>query len=179
MNRIPALDPDAAAGPARELLERTRAQLGRLPNLYLAMAQSPAALEGYLAFRAALGQGRLSPRLREQLALLIAEENACGYCVAAHLFRGDRMRIPSEELDSNRRAGSQDPKTAAALRFAREHLRARGAVSDAALEAARDAGWDDGELSEIAAHVALNSFSNAFSHLAQPELDFPAPVTHA
>jgi uncharacterized peroxidase-related enzyme len=174
MSRIPLLDPRQATGPAKDLLDRTQAQLGRVPNLYRAMAQAPAALEGYLAFRAALGQGQLNPRLREQLALLVAEENACGYCVSAHVFRGTRMGIAPDELQANREGEAQDPKTAAALRFARRGLRARGAVSDLELDGARAAGWSDGEITEIVAHVALNSFSNAFSHLAQPELDFPA-----
>ena len=81
MNRLPALDPTQATGPAKDLLDRTQAQLGRVPNLYRAMALAPAALEGYLAFRAALSHGLLSPRLREQLALIVAEVNACEYCV--------------------------------------------------------------------------------------------------
>ncbi len=181
MTRFSALGPSDASGPAKDLLDRTQAQLGRVPNLYRAMAKAPAALEGYLAFRAALGRGALSPRLREQLALLVAEENGCGYCVAAHAFRGAKMGIPPQELEANRVARAQDPRSAAALRFARQFLRARGAVSDLELDAARGAGWGDGEIGEIAAHVALNSFSNAFSHLAQPELDFPAsgPVPHA
>jgi hypothetical protein len=35
----------------------------------------------------------------------------------------------------------------------------------------------DAELAETVAHVALNTLSNYFSHLARPDLDFPAAPT--
>jgi alkylhydroperoxidase family enzyme len=42
-----------------------------------------------------------------------------------------------------------------------------------ALADARNAGVTDAELAEIVAHIALNTLSNYFNHLAQPDLDFP------
>lgn len=39
---------------AEALMGEVRSQLGRVPNLYKAMAVSPTALNGYLDFRAAL-----------------------------------------------------------------------------------------------------------------------------
>jgi hypothetical protein len=40
------------------------------------------------------------------------------------------------------------------------------------------AGFDDGEISEIVAHVALNFFVGIFSKVARPEAHFPAvPLT--
>lgn len=173
MPRLTPLDPELAAGAAKALLEATQAQLGRTPNLYRCMAHSPAVLKGYLDFRAALGTGLLKTRMREQLALLVAEENTCGYCVSAHTFRGKKMGILPEELELNRNGASADVRTAAGLRFAQVVTRNRGAVSDEQFEAVRAAGWSDPEIAEILGHVALNSFSNVFSQVAQPELDFP------
>ena len=173
MYRLPPLDLAQATGPSKDLLERTQAQLGRVPNLYRTMAHAPAALEGYLQFRASLVKGLLDARLREQLALAVAEANDCGYCVAAHMFRGGKLAIPQEELAANRLGGARDPRTAAALSFAVSVTRKHGQVEDAELEAVRAAGWSDGEVVEIVAHVALNIFSNLFSHVARPELDFP------
>lgn len=43
MSRIATIDPDLP-GPAKALLEETKAQLGRIPNLYRTLAASPAAL---------------------------------------------------------------------------------------------------------------------------------------
>lgn len=173
MSRMPLLTPDVATDDVRDLLQKTTAQLGRLPNLYAAMANAPAALSGYLAFRAELVRGVLPQRLREQIALLVAEENGCVYCVSAHTFRGQKLGIDADELLANRHAASKDPKTAAALAFARSLLIEKGKISDTLLANTRAAGWDDRALGEIAAHVALNVFSNLFNHLAEPPLDFP------
>lgn len=173
MSRMPLLAPDTAPVETRPLLEKTVAQLGRLPNLYAAMANAPAALAGYLAFRGELVKGTLPPALREQIALLVAEENTCVYCVSAHTFRGQKLGLAPDTLIASRRAQSADPQTAAALAFARALLREKGRVSDALLAETRAQGWDDAALGEIAAHVALNVFSNLFNHLAEPALDFP------
>lgn len=89
------------------------------------------------------------------------------------MFRGGRLGIPAEELASNRSGASNDPSTTAALRLAAAIVDRRGDVADADLDAARQAGMDDSAIGEIAAHVALNVFSNYVNHLARPDLDFP------
>ena len=137
------------------------------------MANSPSALGGYLAFRGVLVKGVLKTALREQLALLIAEDNGCEYCVSAHAFRGQKIGLTDEAIAKTRNAEAADEKSAAALRFARAVLATKGAVSDDALADARSAGCTDEELGEVVAHVALNVFSNYFNHVARPELDFP------
>ncbi|MFI2367542.1 carboxymuconolactone decarboxylase family protein [Streptomyces sp. NPDC018833] len=169
MPRIPQLAEDAS-----ELLEKTRRQLGRVPNLYAALANGPAALAGYLAMRDHLTRGVLSTRLREQLALLVAQENHCTYCVSAHTLRGSKLGLTDEELARTRQASDDsDPHADAVLRLARDILRTQGRVDDGGLADARKAGVTDAELAEVVAHVALNTLSNYFNHLAQPDLDFP------
>jgi uncharacterized peroxidase-related enzyme len=178
MPRIAKVAAETADPAQRELLDATRRQLGRVPNLYATLAHSPAALRGYLALRDSLLAGVLSERVREQLALLTAQENDCDYCVAAHTMRGGRLlgMSPGELLDT-RRARDADPHTAAILRLAADLVEQRGRVGDAALEQARAAGVTDAELAETVAHVALNILSNYFNHLARPDLDFPAAPT--
>jgi uncharacterized peroxidase-related enzyme len=167
--RMPQLTEDPLG-----LLDQTRRQLGRLPNLYAALANGPAALAGYLALRDHLDRGDLSARIREQLALLAAQDNGCTYCVSAHTLRGRKLGLTEEELLRTREAADDtDPHADAVLRLAREVMRTGGRVEDTALADARQAGVTDAELAEIVAHVALNTLSNYFNHLAQPDLDFP------
>lgn len=173
MPRIPRSAVEADEGEQSELLDAVKRQLGRIPNLYRSMAAGPAALRGYLALRDALSRGVLGARVRELLALLVAAENSCGYCVSAHTMRGGLMGIGEDDLLAARRAESADPHTEAILRVAREIVRTRGRVSDEVLEQVRSAGVTDAELAEVTAHVALNTFANYFNHLARPELDFP------
>ena len=174
MTRIPSIDPSTAQGRVKELLDATQAQLGRIPNLYGSMAQSPAALDGYLAFRGALGKGKLSMPMRERIALLTATINDCGYCVSAHTFRGAKVGLSTTELAATQKSQSSDPKSMAALQFVDVLLQRRGLVTDEDFARAKSHGWSDEEIGEIVAHVALNVFSNYFNHVAAPALDFPA-----
>jgi hypothetical protein len=55
MSRIQRIAPESANGKAKELLSAVKAKLGLVPNITRAMANSPAALEGYLGLNSALG----------------------------------------------------------------------------------------------------------------------------
>ncbi|MFC0681257.1 carboxymuconolactone decarboxylase family protein [Lysobacter korlensis] len=169
MPRLHAVDHDSTG-----LLEQTRRQLGRVPNLYASMAAGPAALSGYLAMRDALTDGELTPRLREQIALLVAQLNACTYCVSAHALRSSRLlHMSAQEVSDTRSGLDADPHAQAVLTLTRRLVEDRGRVADADITDARAHGVTDGEMAEITAHIALNTLSNYFNHLAQPELDFP------
>lgn len=174
MTRIASLDPATAQGRAKDLLDATQTQLGRIPNLYASMAQSPAALDGYLGFRGALATGKLSIGMRERIALLTAAVNDCGYCVSAHTFRGAKVGLSENELAATQKSQSEDPKSMAALQFVDALLQHRGNISDEDFTRVKAQGWSDEEIGEMVAHVALNVFSNYFNHVAAPVLDFPA-----
>ena len=58
MSRIPTPATIAAAPAASQpMLEAVKKQLGSVPNLFRLIANSPAALEGYLGMMGALGKG--------------------------------------------------------------------------------------------------------------------------
>ncbi|MEW6775970.1 MAG: carboxymuconolactone decarboxylase family protein [Bdellovibrionota bacterium] len=173
MTRLPAIDPANATGQARELLGNVQAKLGLTPNMMRTMANSAPVLEGYLSFSAALGGGKLGAKLREQIALITAEENQCGYCVAAHSVLGGMAGLSQDEMMASRKATAADAKTQAALVFAKAVVSKQGTVSDEDLRAVRKAGWSDGDIAEIIANVALNVFTNYFNHAAGTEIDFP------
>ena len=73
-----------------------------------------------------------------------------------------------------RRATSDDAKIDAALKFASALVISRGKVSDAEIEAVKNAGYTEKEISEIVANVALNIFTNYFNETAKTVVDFPA-----
>lgn len=173
MPRLNAIDPTHATGKAKTLLEGVQKALGITPNLMRTFANAPAALEGYLAFNGALSGGVLKSKLREQLAITVAEANGCDYCLSAHTAIGNGVGLSPDELERARSGDSIDRRTEAALQFAEQVLEARGAVSDDELAAVRAAGYSDGEVAEIVGHVALNVFTNYFNRLAQTEVDFP------
>lgn len=173
MPRIKALNKSEASEKAQTLLEGVEKKLGKVPNLMGTMAHSPAVLESYLGFSAAVSKGALPAKLREQIALVVGESNNCEYCVAAHSALGRLAGLSNEEITDSRRGSSPDSKTESALSFARKIVKERGFVSDEDVTALRSAGYDDGAITEIVANVALNIFTNYFNHVAQTDVDFP------
>ena len=88
MSRLKTIDPAAAKGQVKTLLEGVQKKLGKTPNMMRALGNSEAALGGYLAFSQALSQGALSAKAREQIALAVGRQNGCDYCVSAHSALG-------------------------------------------------------------------------------------------
>jgi uncharacterized peroxidase-related enzyme len=173
MTRLNVIQTDKATGQAKELLEAVQAKLSITPNMTRVMANSPAVLEGYLSFSGALAGGSLSPRLREQIALEVGEQNGCEYCVSAHTAIGKMTGLSSVEIEAAREGKADQPKSTAALTFAHEIVARQGRATQADVDAVRRAGFTDGEIAEIIAHVALNIFTNYFNNTAAVEVDFP------
>jgi uncharacterized peroxidase-related enzyme len=173
MSRLPTIQTENAAGKAKQLLEAVQAKLKITPNMTRVMANSPAVLEAYLSFSGALAGGSLPPKLREEIALEVGEQNACQYCVSAHTAIGKMTGLTDAEIEQAREAHSSSPKHAAALAFARQLVAKKGQVADADFLALRQAGFSEGDIAEIIAHVALNVFTNYFNTAAQVEVDFP------
>jgi uncharacterized peroxidase-related enzyme len=173
MARIQATIYEETTERVKELLTGVRQTLGMTPNMMKTMAQSPAVLEAYLNFSASLGSGSLDAKLREQIALVSAEVNGCGYCAAAHTAIGKMTGLGEEAILAARKGHSVDARANAALQFASNVIVNRGEVSDADLQAVRDWGFSDGEISEIIANIALNIFTNYFNLIAKTEIDFP------
>ena len=171
--RISPLDPKSTLGPAREIFDKLQAKVGAVPNLYRVLGQSPAALAAYVSLNEALARAKLEPALREKIALAVAQRNGCGYCVSAHSFLAKRSGIDPAGIAEARAGGSAQPREAAALALALRLVEGHGRLSDAELAQARAAGLTDGELVEIVALVAANTFSNYLNMVARTPIDFP------
>lgn len=159
---------------SQPLLEAVKKQLGSVPNLFRMVGNTPAGLEGYLGLNAALGKGALDLKTRNRIALTVAQENGCDYCLSAHTYLGRTMaRLDDGEMALNRDATSSDPKAAAAVRFAAQVVRARGHIADTDLADVKAAGFGDAEILEIVLHVALNTLTNYVNTVAGTDIDFP------
>lgn len=173
MTRIQPVNDEQATGKVKKMLLAVKAKLGMTPNMMKTMARSHAVLEAYLNFSGALEGGKLDAPLREQIALISAEVNGCGYCASAHTAIGKMVGLSGEAISAARRGHADDAKNDAALRFARIVIVNRGQVSEANVKAVKDAGFSEGEIGEIVANVALNIFTNYFNEIAETEIDFP------
>lgn len=164
MSRLPALDAATAAGPARDVLAELERRHGRTSPMIRAMANSPAVLQAYRDFNRALKRAELSPKLRTEIALAVAQQNGCEYCLASYTAAERTLGLTEREIADARRGQSADAQDQAALDLARGIVTDARRVTDCDVETIREIGFSDAELAEIVATVALNQFTNAFNN---------------
>lgn len=171
--RIPLPEPKSAPAGSHTALNQIQAAFGGVPQMFRAVSNSPAALQSMWGAFGALGGGVIPAKLGEQIAVAVADRNRCEYCLAAHTALGRKAGASSDEMTAAQSGQSDDPKTAAALAFALQVVEARGQASDADVARLREVGFNDGEIVEIVAHVALNLFTNYINVAFNVPVDFP------
>ena len=171
--RVPLVDRTAATGPVRAVLDQVHGAFGATPNMFRAVANSPAALQSMWGAFGALGGGVIGAALGEQIAVAVANRNACDYCLAAHTALGRKAGGRGEALAAAQAGESADPRTAAVRRFVLQLVNERGQVDAADVQALRDQGVNDEQIVEIVAHVALNLFTNYVNVALGVPVDFP------
>jgi uncharacterized peroxidase-related enzyme len=170
---IPAIDEAPAA--SRPMLQAATERFDRLPNMVRLLAVSPAALQGYLGLLNALDGGTLGTQTSARIALAVAEEIGCEYCLSLHTDRArSQTGLDDAEITANRSGASNDPLAEVAVYFAAKLVRTRGGVGDSDIRALKEAGYDDAQIIEIVLHVGLNTLTGYLNKVADTEIDFPA-----
>lgn len=162
---MPSIRPhsvESAPDASRPSLQRVIRTSGRLPNMFAVLAHSPTALNAYLQLAEALGRGGFDAAERERIALAVSAVNGCEYCNAAHDWLARRAGLSEYQMAQARAGTAQDPLAQLAAGITRH----RGRVSEQSLAQAREAGYDDGQLVELVAQVALMTLSNYLNNLA-------------
>jgi AhpD family alkylhydroperoxidase len=156
---------------------------GKLNNFVGVLAGSPAALRAYARMRSELRHGTLTPMTQERIALAVAEYRGSEYDVAVHARVARNVGLSLDEVEDARRFFSRDEKEAALLRYLESVLEERGSVPVHLHEEAREHGWDDEQILEALAHVALADFSALVTLAGEVPLEGTArevkPVTKA
>src|SRR5260370_12622409 len=84
MAQINIIDPSQTTAKSKELLTALQNKIKSVPNLAKALANSPAALKGWMEFDSALDKGSLNSKLRQEIAFAVGQKNRCGYCFSPH-----------------------------------------------------------------------------------------------
>jgi len=172
--RIETLNPETTTGKSKELFDAVKSKLGFIPNLIKVFGNSPATLQTYLSLGELTASGNFSNKYREQLALAIAEENSCNYCLSAHTAIGKMNGLTKEQTEKSRQGFAIDSKDQAGLQFAKEVTKNRGQVSTESIKALKEVGFNDGDILEIVLNVVSNTLTNYVNHIAETEVDFPS-----
>lgn len=159
---------------AKAVLEKAKASVGFIPNMYAGMANSPGLLQtyldGYMAFRAHSG---LTPAEQEVVFLTISRENGCDYCMAAHSMIAEKVsRVPADVLGALRSGASiADPRLAALSIFTSHMFTTRGQPTTASLKTFLGAGYKEEQVLEIVLALAVKTLSNYANHVNNPKVD--------
>jgi uncharacterized peroxidase-related enzyme len=172
---LPLLDAADLTPRQSELLARGRkAAQGMLPNMYRAMAHSPALLDTYLyGYEALRKEAGFTSAELEVIFLVISYENACDYCVAAHSLVADTLsRVPRAVTDAIRNGQDiPDPKLGVLAEVTRKVLLSRGRPDQATVQQLVDAGYSDKHLLGIVLAIGIKTLSNYTNHLFDTPLD--------
>ncbi|MGH2926984.1 MAG: carboxymuconolactone decarboxylase family protein, partial [Solirubrobacteraceae bacterium] len=131
---------------------------GQLPNFLGVLAGSPAALRAYARFRSELRHGKLKLPTLERIALAVAEHYHSEPGIAMHSRTARGAGLALDEVALARQFKSKDESEAALLRYLQALLE-EGRPAMHLHEEVREAGWDDEQLLEAMAAVALEGFT--------------------
>ncbi len=158
----------------RRVLEKAKAQVGVIPNMYANMVNSPGVLEtyldGYARFRTDSG---FTPAEQEVVFLVVSIENGCNYCGAAHSMIADKMsKVPAPVLEALRhKRPIPDAKLAALAKFTKTMVDTRGKPSKGDMAAFLAAGFTERHALEIVLAMAVKTLSNFSNHLFHTQVD--------
>lgn len=173
MSRINTVTFETANEEQKALLDAIQQKLGMVPNFLKIFANSPSALRAFLGLHSIAGEGSLDLQTRERIALVVAQENSCDYCVSAHTAIGRKAGLSGAEMEANRKGTSQDAKAAVAVKLARALVEHQGDITTADLLEARNAGYTDADIVEIITHVGMTLLTTILGKASRVEIDFP------
>ena len=176
-------DADPAAAPA---LESGTAQYGRALNTWRALLHRPEIFTAYLPYlRAVVGPGTVPGRTKDLAAIAVSIANGCRYSASHRVSAGLKGGITADEIDdlaADRLEGFA-PEERLAIRYAREltlappttrHADNPQAVERDLLDALAEA-FDEPQLVELTASIALWNALTRFHRVMDLPLDMPAP----
>ena len=173
MARINTVTYETASAEQKALFDAIQSQLGMVPNFLKVFANSPAALKAFLGLHSIANAGSLAPQTRERIALALAQQNSCEYCLSAHTAIGRKAGLNSAEIEANRAGASRDAKAAVAVRFARALVEHQGEITTAELLEMRNVGYSESDIVEVITHVGMNLLTNILGKAGRVDIDFP------
>ncbi len=163
---------DTAPVQSVPFLQNAQKSMGFVPNLIGVLAESPAAVEGYLTLMSIFDKSSLTPVERQVAILAISRINECDYCMAAHSVIGSMQNVPADVIQAIRNDQPiADAKLEALRTFAATVIEKRGWLSDDDVAAFRSAGYSQAQVLEVVLAASLKTLSNYANHVAETPLD--------
>ena len=165
---------ETAPQDSKQLLEKSQAAFGMIPNLHAVMAEAPGLLEGYQKLHELFLQSSFDDEEKTVVWQAINVEHGCHYCVPAHTGIAHSMKVDGAISDALRdETPLSDPRLEALRTFTLSMVRGRGNVDDAEMQTFFDAGFNKRHVLEIVLGLSQKVMSNYTNHLAETPVDEP------
>ncbi len=174
MPRLNIVEPKSDTGPGADLLNGPLKN--KQINIFKGMATNPGVLKAFLGYAGGVKAGSLTESEHEIVQLVMAQENHCDYCTAAHTQIAKGTGLSDDEITGVRSGNATNDKHQALAEFTLSVWQKNGYVSDEELDAFRDAGYDDAAVIEVIAEMSIAAFTNMFNHVNETTVDFPEPA---
>lgn len=179
MARFPLVDPATATDPlAIETYAEIQRELGfgMVPNIFRSMGSNPALLAAnWRKFKATILQGSLPRTVKELVGVVVSDVNRSAYARQVHLHSLSVQGMQQSWLEhavNGDLLGSDMPDTLKAMVvFARQAARDPHGLRPEQYEALYGAGLNHAEVFEVIATIDLFQSVNAYTDLADVELD--------
>jgi alkylhydroperoxidase family enzyme len=164
---------DELTAPERSvpILKGALAGGGQLPNFLGVLGGAPAVLRAYARLRSELRNGSLTYATQQRIALAVAEHQDSEYALATLQRTARDAGLGLDEIALAREFDSRDDKESMLLRYVKSLVETDGSPPRHVLEETREAGWEDEQILEAIAHVALATFGNLVTRAGDVPLD--------
>jgi len=174
MKNFTIYDKKNAKPPADEMLAEMESSLGFVPNVFAAIAESPASLKAFIELNTQFNQSVFDATSHQIIQLAVSVENECTYCVAGHTAFSEMQDVPSEIVSAMRNNEPlTDKKLQALNHFTRLLVNIKGPIPEAETKKFLDAGYTANHVIEVILGICVKTFSNLTNNIIGLELDEP------
>jgi uncharacterized peroxidase-related enzyme len=165
---IKEIEEQGAGAPLRAVYEAIKGKRGKISNIMKVQSLNPRAMQAHLDLYLAVmfGPAGLKREERELIAVVVSAANGCEYCVSHHaealnFYWQDRDKVA--RLRANAESAQLPDRLRKVIGYALKLTRTPDAMSEADVEALREAGLSDEEI----LHVNLiGSYFNFVNRIA-------------
>lgn len=169
--------PEALAqNPSAQVCAQIQQKAGRVPSAYAALAAlQPQSLQSVLTADASAAAGGLSFQEKEIIKLQVSALTGCEYCETAHYWIAKKSGLSEDNLRHIRQSQPTGlERQDALIALVHQLMREPGSVPDTLYQRLKNAGFDEGQLAEVALTISVIMFTNMFNRINDTTLDFPA-----
>jgi len=166
---------ETAPEGSKPLLENSIKGFGMIPNLHAVMAESPALLEAYQnAHRLFSTECSFDTEEKTVVWQTINVEHDCHYCVPAHTYIANAMKVDPAITEALRSGGPMPTEKLQVLQDTTLAIvRNRGQLTTEEAEAFYAAGYGNQQVLDIVLGLSQKVMSNYVNHLAKTPVDPP------